>query len=106
MIRWFPNHPVYRWFILGALVAALALATWFLRGEFASFHEKRLMSAAQASFERGDLQSAVLSCRQLLQANPNYSEAYRLLVAINEQANSPEAIGWALKLADSSHNDP
>jgi len=28
------------------------------------------------------------------------------MIAINEQANSPQAIAWALKLADFSQNDP
>jgi Flp pilus assembly protein TadD len=77
-----------------------------LPAQLSSWREKQLLSAARASFSRGDLPNALMICRQLLQGNAFSPDACRLMVAINEQANSPQAIGWALKLAHFSHDDP
>jgi len=64
------------------------------------------MTAAEAFFKSGDLRSAIVSCEQLIQQNPQYISAYWLIIAICEQANSPQAITWASKLAELSANDP
>jgi Flp pilus assembly protein TadD len=105
MIRWF-HKPLFRWIIAVVVLVGVGLAALLLPSQLSSWHEKQLLSAARASFERGDLPNAVILCRQLLQRNALSPDACRLMVAINEQANSPEAISWARKLADLSHNDP
>ena len=48
----------------------------------------------------------MISCRQLIQLNPNEREAYPILIAISEQTNSPQALTWASKLVELSHDDP
>jgi predicted Zn-dependent protease len=48
----------------------------------------------------------MISCRQLIQVNPNELEAYPILIAINEQTNSPQALTWASKLVELSKGDP
>ena len=90
----------------GRNLGGLGLAAWLLPGQLSSWREKKLLSAARASFERGDLPNAVMICRQLLQGNAFDPDVCRLMVGINEQVNSPQAIGWAQKLADFSHDDP
>src|SRR6516164_8824810 len=105
MIRWFRKHLAFS-IIAVVILVGLGLAALLLPGQLSSWREKQLLSAARASFERGDLPNAVIICRQLLQGNPYSPDACRLMVAINEQANSPQAIGWELKLADFSHDDP
>lgn len=47
----------------------------------------------------------MISCRQLIQLNPNEREAYPILIAISEQTNSPQALTWASKLVELSHDD-
>jgi Flp pilus assembly protein TadD len=105
MIRWFHKHLALS-IIAGLILVGLGLGALLLPGQLSSWREKQLLSAARASFERGDLPNAVIICRQLLQGNAFSPDACRLMVTINEQANSPQAIGWALKLADFSHDDP
>ena len=106
MTRWFHKHLAFRCIIAGVIFIGLGLVALLLPGQFSSWREKQLLSAARASFERGDLSNAVITCRKLLEGNAFSPEACRMMVAINEQANSPKAISWALKLANFSHNDP
>jgi Flp pilus assembly protein TadD len=89
-----------------AILIAAAVAVFLVPGWLTSWHENRLLAAAQTSFGHGDLQSAVIACDQLLQSDPNSVEGCRLMLAINEQADSPRSIAWALKLADLSHDNP
>jgi tetratricopeptide (TPR) repeat protein len=42
----------------------------------------------------------------LIKLNPNYIDAYRVLISIDEQVNSPRAITWASKIVELSKNDP
>jgi len=105
MIRWFHKHLAFSIIAVVTLVG-LGLVALLLPGQLSSWREKKLLSAARASFERGDLQDAVIICRQLLQGSAFEPDACRLMVAINEQANSPQAVGWALKLAEFSHDEP
>jgi len=106
MVRWFFKHSTSQCIFAAVILAGLAVAAWLLSRELSLRREKQLLSAAQSSFEHGDFRNAVVTCRQLLQRNPNSPDACRLMIAINEQANSPQAIAWALKLADFSQNDP
>jgi predicted Zn-dependent protease len=48
----------------------------------------------------------MISCRQLIQLNPNEREAYPILVTIEEQTNSPQALTWASKLVELSKAEP
>jgi hypothetical protein len=105
MIRWFHKHLALS-SIAVVILVGLGLAALLLPGQLSSWREKKLLSAARASFERGDLPTAVIICRQLLQVDEFSPDACRLMVAISEQANSPQAIGWAQQLADFSHDDP
>src|SRR6516164_10139635 len=105
MIRWFRKHLAFS-IIAVVILVGLGLAALLLPGQLSSWREKKMLSAARASFERGDLPNAVIICRQLLHGNAFDPDACRLMVAINEQVNSPQAIGWALKLAEFSHSDP
>lgn len=106
MVRWFFKHSTFRCIFTAVVLAGLTVAAWLLSCELSLRRGKQLLSAAQSSFEHGDFRNAVVTCRQLLQRNPNSPDACRLMIAINEQANSPQAIAWALKLADFSQNDP
>jgi tetratricopeptide (TPR) repeat protein len=106
MISWVRKSPVPFWAATILMVAATALAIWLLPGRFSSWQQRRLMTSAEAFFKQGDLRSAEISCRELIRLNPNYSDAYRLLIAISEEVNSPQAISWASKLAELSNNDP
>ena len=48
----------------------------------------------------------MISCRQLIQLNPNEREAYPILISIGEETNSPQALTWASKLVELSKHDP
>jgi tetratricopeptide (TPR) repeat protein len=106
MVGWLRKHSIFRWILASVLAIGLALAIWLVPEWFSSWQQRRLMTAAEAFFKSGDLRSAMISCEQLIQQNPHYTGAYRLLIAICEQANSPQAITWASKLADLSATDP
>jgi Flp pilus assembly protein TadD len=106
MIGWLRKHSIFRWILASVLATGLVLAIWLVPEWFSSWQQRRLMTAAEAFFKRGELRSAMISCDQLIQQNPRYTGAYRLLIAICEQANSPQAITWASKLAELSANDP
>src|SRR6202008_240005 len=91
MIRWFHKHVAFS--IIGVIIlVGLSLGALLLPGQLSSWREKNFLSAARASFESGDLPNAVIICRQLLQGNAFSPDACRLMVAINEQVNSPQAI--------------
>jgi Flp pilus assembly protein TadD len=105
MIRWIHKHPVLFWIWTAFLVALLGLGIWLLPGQLASWQQRRLMTSAEAFFRQGDLRSATISCYELIRLNPKSSNAYRLLIAISEEANSPQAITWASRLAELSNND-
>jgi Flp pilus assembly protein TadD len=100
------KHSIFRWILASVLAIGLALAIWLVPDRFSSWQQRRLMTAAEAFFKSGDLRSAMISCEQLIQQNPHYISAYPLIIAIYEQANSPQAITWASKLAELSPNDP
>jgi Flp pilus assembly protein TadD len=102
MIRWFRKHPAFLWTISGAL----AFVAWFLPGKFSLWQQRRIITSAEAFLQQGDLRSAMISCHELIRLNPKYSDAYRLLIVISEQLNSPKAIAWSSKLVELSNNDP
>jgi len=74
------------------VIAGSVAALFFLPGALASWQQRRLLTSARAFFERGDFRSAMISCRQLIQLNPNQREAYPILIAIGEESNSPQAL--------------
>jgi Flp pilus assembly protein TadD len=106
MIGWFRKNPVLCWIGAGILVAGLAIAIWLSPRQFSAWQQHRLLVSAQAFLQQGDLRSAMVSCQQLIQVNPDSIAAYRLLISIDEQANSPRAITWASKIVPLSNNDP
>jgi Flp pilus assembly protein TadD len=106
MIGWFRKYPVLCWIGAGILVAGLAAAIWLSPCQFSAWQQHRLLVSAQAFLQQGDLRSAMVSCQQLIQVNPDSIAAYRLLISIDEQANSPRAITWASKIVSLSNNDP
>jgi tetratricopeptide (TPR) repeat protein len=106
MIRWFRQYPARCWIATSILVVALTLMIGLFSGQFSSWQQRRLLTSAQAFLQRGDLRSAMVSCQQLIQLNPNYIDAYRVLISIDEQVNSPRAITWASKIVELSKNDP
>jgi tetratricopeptide (TPR) repeat protein len=106
MIRWFRQYPARCWIATSILIVGLTLAIWLLSGQFSSWQQRRLLTSAQTFLQRGDLRSAMVSCQQLIQLNPNYIDAYPVLISIDEQVNSPRAITWASKIVELSQNDP
>jgi Flp pilus assembly protein TadD len=88
------------------VIAGFAAVLLVLPGAIASWEQRRLLTSAKAFLAQGDLQSAEISCRQLIQLNPNEQAAYPLLIAIGEQTNSPQALTWASKLVELSKGDP
>jgi tetratricopeptide (TPR) repeat protein len=106
MIRWFRQYPARCWIATSILVVALTLMIGLFSGQFSSWQQRRLLTSAQAFLQRGDLRSAMVSCQQLIKLNPNYIDAYRVLISIDEQVNSPRAITWASKIVELSKNDP
>ena len=106
MISWFRRRPICALSAIGVVIAGSVAALFFLPGALASWQQRRLLTSARAFFERGDFRSAMISCRQLIQLNPNQREAYPILIAIGEESNSPQALTWASKLVEVSHHDP
>jgi predicted Zn-dependent protease len=106
MIRWFRKYPFLGWIAVGILTVGLAMAIWFLPGKLSSWQQRRLLTSAQAFLQRRDLRSAMVSCQQLIQLNPNSIDAYQLLISIDEQVNSPQTVTWASKIVELSKNDP
>ena len=94
MIRWFHKHLAFKCASAGVIFIGLGLMAALLPGQLSLWREQQRLRAARGFFERGDLPNAVIICRQLLQGNAFSPDACRLMVAINEQANSPQAIGW------------
>jgi tetratricopeptide repeat protein len=106
MIGWFRKYPVFGWLAVVILIAGLVVAIWFLPQQFSEWQRRRLLASAQAFLKKGDLRSAMVSSQELIQLDPNSIAAYRVLIAIDEQVNSPRAISWASKIATLSGNDP
>lgn len=84
-----------RWVIasvVGLLLAGLAVVGGydFLR----SFQAKRLTSRARDYLSVGDLRSAALTCKGVLQSNPHNVDALRLLAQIAEQNGERSALQW------------
>jgi tetratricopeptide (TPR) repeat protein len=104
LIAWFRKHPICAGAAVLVGIVGFA-AILILPRTIASWQQRRLLTSAQAFLERGDLRSAMISCRQLLQLNPDEQRAYPILIAINEQANSPQALSWASKWVDLSNGD-
>jgi tetratricopeptide (TPR) repeat protein len=100
------KRPICSAAVLLVVTAVGAVVFFLLPQAISNWQQRRLLASAKAFFEKGDLRSALISGRQLIQLNPNEGEAYPLLIAIGEQINSPQALTWASKFVELSHGDP
>lgn len=89
------------WFFrLAAIVGLCSGAAWFCREPIHRWQQRRLLAASQAFFRHGNLRSAYLSARQILQNDPRNATACALLAQIADAARSPEAVLWRQRLVE------
>lgn len=81
-------------------IAVAALLFWVGRNEFQKIQERRLVAAATAFLNKGDLRSASLSARQALQINPRDVQACEIMAQIGVTLHLPDAILWRQKIAE------
>ena len=62
--------------------------------------QKRYVKMARQFIEKGDGANAMLSLRQVLQANPGNIEACRMMAEFAELAGSPQALLWRSRLVE------
>lgn len=84
-----------RW---SAALVAIALIAMGGRGVYASWRNKHLEKQASAFAAKGDVQSAVLVARHLLQIDPHNFIAMRLMAELADRSGSIDAIEWRRRL--------
>lgn len=90
---------IIRWgkrFASLALASALLFAAFILYG---AWRERHLGGQVQQFVARGELQSAMLVARRLLELDENNLIACAAMAAMAENANLPEAVGWRKRIA-------
>ncbi len=93
------RHPG-RWF-LGITIGLILLAVIGVVGfdSFRAFQLRRLSNRARAFLSVGDLKSASLTARNILQINIHNLDALRILAQIAEQNGEPSALEWRQRIA-------
>lgn len=80
-----------------AVVVVAILAFGGFRG-YQTYRKRHLSNQAQEFFNRGDLQSAVLVARHLLQLDPDNVAACRIMADTAERSGHREALTWREKI--------
>jgi len=94
-----PRYPG-RWF-LGITLGLILLAVIGVVGfdSFRAYQVRRLSNRAHAFLSVGDLKSASLTARNILQINIHNVDALRLMAQIAEQNGEPTALEWRQRVA-------
>lgn len=89
------NPPRRRWF-LGIVLGLLFLAILGVVGfdSFRAFQVRRLTARARDYLGMGDLRSASLTAKSILQINLHNADGLRILAQIAEQNGEPSALEW------------
>ena len=82
---------------IAAVVVVAILAFGGFRG-YQTWRKRHLSNQAQEFFSRGDLQSAVLVARHLLQLDPDNVAACRIMADTAERSGHREALTWREKI--------
>lgn len=81
----------------GGYYGRVFLRNWLERGQ---------VNSAKSFLEKGDLRSATLAARQVLQTDPTNLEATRLMADASDKAHSIESILWKQRLVELTHGSP
>ncbi len=94
-----PRHPG-KWF-LGIALGLILLAVIGVVGfdSFRAFQMRRLNNRARAFLSVGDLKSAALAAKNILQINIHNVDALRILAQIAEQNGESSALDWRQRVA-------
>jgi len=85
---------------LGALLGLLLLVAviWAGHGAYVRWQEKRLVQKGASALERGDVTTASLSARTVLQIKPDSLPAARIAAEISERSADQSAMMWRRKI--------
>jgi hypothetical protein len=78
------------------LVAVIAIGYRFFEG----WQAKRLLGHAERYLETGDMKSATIMARHVLEVNSSNAEACRILAQVSERVGQPAAIEWRMKVLE------
>jgi predicted Zn-dependent protease len=82
------------------LLSALASTALHLRPVYRKYKETRGLRQAVAFARAGDVASASVSARQVLQLNPSNAGACRFLAELAERCHSPAAVEWRQRMVE------
>lgn len=82
------------WLILIGALCLLVTLLWGGHRSYIHWQERKLMRQAYSALDRNDLRWAVLAAQRALTVDPESSDACRVLAAVTEKQNLPEAIDW------------
>jgi tetratricopeptide (TPR) repeat protein len=83
----------------GVLVLIIVLSVAGHR-YYRGWQQRRLITQANAFFEKGDYKRASLSARRLIQINQNNADACRLMARLGEKASLRSAVDWRRHVVD------
>ena len=87
-------------------IAGVSLIACGAYGIYGIWRNKHLEAQAQTFATRGDVQSAVLVARHLLQIDKNNLVATRVIAQLADQSGRPEAIEWRKGVAAAEPKNP
>jgi Tfp pilus assembly protein PilF len=90
---------LFGFFLLVALI-------WGGRRGFVQWQEKRLMHQAQSAIQQGDIATASLAARAVLELKPDSLPAARIAAEIAERAGDRSALIWRRKAAQANDHSP
>ena len=67
---------------------------------FETWQSRRLLGHAQRYLETGDMKSAAIMARHVLEVNSSNAQALRVLAEVSERVGQPAAIEWRMKVLE------